>query len=65
MAELPEREQGHPTFDTLYMLTKKLEVGQPASMRWYISSSEAYREKHWHYLAPRAEWQPWRKRGWR
>ena len=24
MAELPEREQAHPTFDTLYMLTKKL-----------------------------------------
>ena len=27
MAELPKREQACPTFDTLYTLTKKLEVG--------------------------------------
>ena len=27
MAELPDREQTRPTFDTLYTLTKKLEVG--------------------------------------
>ena len=27
MAELPERKQAHPTFDTLYTLAKKLEVG--------------------------------------
>ena len=52
MAELPKREQAHPTFDTLYMLAKKLEVGQPAHMHWYTSSSEAYREKHRHYLMP-------------
>ena len=51
MAELPKREQAHPTFDTLYMLTKKLEVGQPAHMCQYTTSSEAYREKHRHYLA--------------
>ena len=50
MAELPKREQAHPTFDTLYTLTKKLEEGQPACMRRYTSSSEAYREKHRHYL---------------
>ena len=30
MAELPEREQARPTIDTLYMLAKKLEVGQLA-----------------------------------
>ena len=30
MAELPEREQAHPTFDMLYTLAKKLEAGQPA-----------------------------------
>ena len=30
MAELPEREQAHPTFDTLYTLAKKLEAGQLA-----------------------------------
>ena len=51
MAELPKREQACPTFDTLYMLAKKLEVGQPeestgaTSCRW-------------------ARWQPLRKRGW-
>ena len=29
MAELPKREQAHPTFDTVYTLVKKLEAGQP------------------------------------
>ena len=52
MAELPKREQAHPTFDTLYMLTKKLEAGQPACMCQYTTSSEAYRDKNWHYLTP-------------
>ena len=50
MAELPEREQAHPTFDTLNMLAKKLEVGQLACTCWYTSSSKAYRDKHRHYL---------------
>ena len=49
MAELPEREQARPTFDTLYTLAKKLEVGQLACMHQYTSSSEMYREKHRHY----------------
>ena len=57
MAELPEREQARPTFDTLCMLTKKLEVGQPAHMGQYTTSSEAYRDKH---RCLRAGWQPWR-----
>ena len=52
MAELPEREQACPSFDTLYMLAKKLEVGQPAHMHWYTSSSETYREKNWGYPVP-------------
>ena len=52
MAELPERKQAHPTFDTLYTLAKKLEVGQLAHMHQYTSSSEAYREKHRCYLVP-------------
>ena len=52
MAELPEREQAHPTFDTLYMLTKKLEAGQPACTYRYTTSSEVYREKHRCYLMP-------------
>ena len=52
MAELPEREQARPTFDTLYTLTKKLEAGQPSCMRRYTTSSEAYRDKHRCYLMP-------------
>ena len=52
MAELPEREQARPTFDTLYTLTKKLEVGQLAHARWYTPSSKVYRDKHRHYVAP-------------
>ena len=52
MAELPEREQAHPTFDTLYTLAKKLEVGQSVRTRRYATSSEAYRDKHRHYLMP-------------
>ena len=52
MAELPMMEQAHPTFDTLYTLTKKLEAGQPVHMRRYTTSSEAYRDKHRCYLVP-------------
>ena len=52
MTELPKREQAHPTFDTLYTLTKKLEVGQLVCMHRYTTSSDAYREKHRHYLMP-------------
>ena len=51
MVELPEREQAHPMFDTLYILMKKLETGQPAHTCWYAPSSDAYREKHKCYLA--------------
>ena len=52
MAELPKREQAHPTFDTLYTLTKKLEVGQLAHTRQYTSSSEMHRKKYRCYPAP-------------
>ena len=52
MAELPEREQACPTFDTLYMLAKKLEVGQPAHACRYTPSSEVYRDKHRCYITP-------------
>ena len=52
MAELPKREQACPTFDTLYMLAKKLEAGQLACTHQYTTSSEAYRNKHRCYLAP-------------
>ena len=50
MAELPEREQACPTFDTLYMLAKKLEAGQPAHVCQYTPGSEVYRDKHRHYI---------------
>ena len=52
MAELPEREQACPTFDTLYTLAKKLEAGQPTHTHQYAPSSDAYREKHRHYPVP-------------
>ena len=52
MAELPEREQACPTFDTLYTLAKKLEAGQPAHSFWYTPSSDIYREKHRCYPVP-------------
>ena len=52
MAELPKREQAHPTFDTLYTLAKKLEAGQPVCTCQYTTSSEAYRDKHRRYLMP-------------
>ena len=51
MAELPKREQACPTFDTLYTLAKKLEVGQPAHTCRYTSSSEMYRERNRCYPA--------------
>ena len=64
MAELPKREQAHPTFDTLYTLAKKLEAGQPAHMcriplaLRHIGTSTGATSCWW------AGWQPWRKRGW-
>ena len=51
MAELPEREQARPTFDTLYMLAKKLEAGQLVCACRYTPSSEVYRDKHRCYVA--------------
>ena len=52
MVEMPEREQAHPTFDTLYTLAKKLEVGQPAHVCQYTPSSEVHRDKHRCYIMP-------------
>ena len=42
MAELPEREQAHPMFNTLYTLVKKLEAGQLVQACHYAPSSDAY-----------------------
>ena len=63
MAELPKREQAHPTFDTVYTLVKELEAGQPVCARRYILSLDAYREKHRRYPAPTGRWQPLRRKG--
>ena len=52
MAELPKREQAHPTFDTLYTLAKKLEAGQLAHACQYTPSFKVYRDKHRCYIAP-------------
>ena len=53
MAELPDREQINTSFDTLYMLTKKMEVQQPSCPhRSRPGSSEAYRDKYQRYPAP-------------
>ena len=41
-AELPKREQAHPTFDTLYTLAKKLEAWQPAWVHHYATGSDTY-----------------------
>ena len=52
MVELPGREQAHPTFNTLYTVARKLEVGMPVGTCQYALSSDAYREKHRHYHVP-------------
>ena len=39
MVKLPEREQAHPTFDTLYTLAKKLEAGQLVQACHYSSDT--------------------------
>ena len=51
MAELPEREQTRPMFDTLYTLVKKLEAGQPAWACRYTPGLDTYREKPRCYTA--------------
>ena len=53
MAELPEREWVNMSFDTLYMLTKKMEVHQPSQSHWGGSSpSDTYRDKYRRYPMP-------------
>ena len=52
MAELPEREQAGPSFDTLYTLAKKTEVRQPSHTHKGQGSSDAYRDKYRRYPTP-------------
>ena len=64
MAELPEREQACPTFDTLYTLAKKLETGQPVCTCQYAPSSDTYREKHRCHPVPAGRVAALEGRGW-
>ena len=64
MAELPEREQACPTFDTLYTLAKKLEARQLVHMHQYTSSSEMYRKKHRCYPVPAGQVAALEEEGW-
>ena len=53
MAELPKREQVGTSFDTLYILTKKMEAWQPSHLHSSGSgSSDTYRDKYRGYPAP-------------
>ena len=52
MAELPDREQARPSFNTLYTLAKKLEAGQLVCSHQYTLNADGYREKHKHYPGP-------------
>ena len=53
MAELPEREQASASFDTLYMLAKKMEARQSSHPpRSRSGSSDTYRDKYRRYPAP-------------
>ena len=63
MAELPERRHAHPTFDTLYTLAKKLEVGQLVRVHRIPPAPRCIGTNTGTMLHRRAGWQPWRKRG--
>ena len=53
MVDLPEHEQANTSFDTLYMLAKKLEGRQPPhSHKGGEGSSKAYRDRFRRYPMP-------------
>ena len=53
MADLPGQEQVNTSFDTLYMLAKKLEVRQPShSHKAGSGSTNTYRDWYWMYPTP-------------
>ena len=61
-AEFPKREQAGTTFDTLYMLAKKMEVQQPSHPhRSGSGSSDACRDKCRRY-PPQDRLQCWERR---
>ena len=53
MADLPEREQADTSFNTLYMLARKMEANQPSHFqRAAAGSTDAYRERYRRYPMP-------------
>ena len=53
MADLPEMEQADTSFDTLYMLARKMEANQPSCFqRAAVGSMDAYREIYRRYPKP-------------
>ena len=51
VADLPEREQAHTTFDTLYTLARKMEVHQ-SNHNSRGAPSDRYRDRYWQYPTP-------------
>ena len=47
LAELPEREQAGTSFDTLYMLAKKMEAHQPNCTHQGQGSFDLYQDGYW------------------
>ena len=62
MAELPKREQAHPTFYTLYTLTKKW--GNRHVHADILPAQRCIKKSIGATQCQWAEWQPWRRRGW-
>ena len=52
MAELPEREQAGASFDTLYMLARKMEAHQPNCTHQGQGSYDSYWDRYQRYPAP-------------
>ena len=53
MADLPKMEQADTSFDTLYMLARKMEASQPSHFqRAAVGSMGAYKERYRKYPAP-------------
>ena len=64
MAELPEREQACPTFDTLYTFVKKLEAGQPVGPTVMPPAQMLIKRSIGTTLCWQEGWQPWRRKEW-
>ena len=64
MAELPKREQAHHTFNTLYTLAKKLEVGSQHVHVGILPAPTCIEKSTGTTQCQQAKWQHWRRRGW-